>query len=170
MGLQSDLGYVIPAPSRFNRIVTWLSATRIGAWLTYHFLPTIDRIAHSLSGGRGTVTKWFAGVPAIWVKTTGARSGKTRSTPLFGIPIEDDLALIGTGVGQGPTPDWVHNLLSEPTAYVEFRGRTIRVTAREATSSEEEHVWGKGADIYPGFLEYRKRLERRVRIFVLEPA
>ena len=35
--------------------------------------------------------------------------------------------------------------------------------------AEREACWGKGASIYPGFAQYRKRVMREIPIFRLEP-
>jgi deazaflavin-dependent oxidoreductase (nitroreductase family) len=117
----------------------------------------------------GTITQWFAGVPPIWVSTVGAKSGRRRNTPLFGILIDENLALIGAGFGQAPTPSWVYNLEAHPRVEVSFRGQTAAVLACPANSVEEDRVWNAGARIYPGFPRYRDRLtERTVRVFILE--
>jgi deazaflavin-dependent oxidoreductase (nitroreductase family) len=170
MGLQRMLGYEVPDRNAFHRATGRIMSTRAGAWLGYHTVPSLDRLTVRLTGGAGTISEWFAGVPPLWLTSIGARSGQPQETPLYGIPVREHLALIGTGFGQKPTPAWAHNLNANPRATVRFRHSEAEVNARHADSEEEEHVWETGSSIYSGFREYRRRLERNVHIFVLEPA
>lgn len=169
MGLQADLGYEERSANPLQRLLTAITSTRPGSWLTYHLAAPLDKLVHWLSGGRTTVTRWFAGVEPVFVTTTGGRSGHRRTTPLFGIPIGEDLALIGTGVGQAPTPAWVHNLRSNPEATVEYDGVELDVVARLARPEEELAAWEEAPKVYAGFPEYRRRLDREVSVFILEP-
>ena len=170
MSLAGDLGYELPERNWFHRVVVVLVGTPVGGWLGYHLVPPMDRVVIKVTEGKGTITQWFAGVPPIWVSPVGARSGKKRSTPLFGIPLDGNLALIGTGFGQAPTPAWVYNLEANSDAEISFRGRTVSVSARPASPDEDDRAWDSGARIYPGFPRYRARLtERAVRVFILEP-
>lgn len=170
MGLQHELGYAIPDRNTLHRATARIMSTRPGAWLGYHTVPSLDRLTSRMTGGSSTLSQWFAGVPPIWLTSIGARSGQPRRTPLYGIPILEHLALIGTGFGQKPTPAWAHNLNANPRATVRFRDREAEVDARHADGGEQERVWEQGSSIYPGFSEYRRRLQRDVYIFVLEPA
>ena len=169
MGIASDLSYELPERNWFHGVVVALVGTKVGGWLGYHLVPPMDRAVIKMTNGNGTITQWFSGVAPIWVATIGANSGQKRSTPLFGIPIDDNLALIGTGFGQAPTPAWVYNLEANPVAEVTFKGRKVGVAARPASPDEEDRAWDSGARIYPGFPRYRSRLiERTVRVFILE--
>lgn len=170
MGLQSELGYEERSANRLQRFLTAITSTRPGAWATYYLAAPLDNLIHRLSGRHTTLTRWFAGVEPVFITTTGARSGVSRTTPLFGIPVGEDLALIGTGVGQTPTPAWVHNLKANPAATVEYDGRFVDVVARLAHPEEESEAWQKARQIYPGFAEYPKWLDRPVSVFILEPA
>jgi deazaflavin-dependent oxidoreductase (nitroreductase family) len=103
--------------------------------------------------------------------TTGAKSGLPRPMPLVGIPMGDDLAVIGSNYGQERTPGWVHNLLANPAATVQYRDRSVEVSARPATDAEADEAFDIGARFYPGYATYRERASHRViRVFVLERA
>jgi deazaflavin-dependent oxidoreductase (nitroreductase family) len=91
--------------------------------------------------------------------------------PLVGIPMGDDLAVIGSNYGQERTPGWVHNLLAHPAARVDYRDRAVEVIARPATDAERDEAFEIGSRLYPGYATYRERASHRViRVFVLEPA
>ncbi len=167
MGLAEALDYHPRPRNRVHSVLAWLMSTSAGAWLAYHLAAPLDRVVLQWSGGRTTISQWFAGVPPIWVSATGAQTGLRRTTPLFGIPFRGDLALIGTGAGQGPTPAWVRNLSANPDCTVSLDGHKIDAVARIAKSEESDEIWERGAELYPGFPKYRARLTREVKLFVL---
>ena len=168
MGLAADLGYHVAEPTGVRKPMARLLATRPLSRLNRRILGPTDRLFKRLS--RGTVTfSGLAGYPPLWVTVVGARSGDPRTVPLLGIPIDDDIALIGSSFGQETTPAWVHNLEVHPVATVSFEGKDVEVTARPATPDEAEFVWRKASAIYPGYGYYAERAaHRRVRVFVLE--
>ncbi len=129
----------------------------------------MDRAVLRMTGGNATVTSWLTGIPPLWLTTIGARSGHVRTLPLFGIPIADDLALLGTSFGQEATPSWVYNLEANPTATVSYRGVRIDALARPALTDEESFIWGRAASVYPGYAKYALWApHRQIRVFVLE--
>jgi deazaflavin-dependent oxidoreductase (nitroreductase family) len=133
-------------------------------------MPGLDRFILRLSRGKSTATTWLLGVPTLWVTTRGSRSGEPRRVPLFGIPTDDNLALLGTRFGHQSTPSWVYNIEAEPMVDVDYHGRWAAAAARPATDDEESQIWELAGRIYPGYLLYADRAPlRRIRVFVLEP-
>ena len=169
MGLMADLGYEVKRPNVLQRGVQVLGSTKPVAWVFQKTLYPMDRVVYRWSGGRITGAGTMAGVPVIIVTTTGARSGQPRTMPLLGIPMGGALAVLGTNYGQVPTPGWVYNLRADPSATVEYRGRTVRVVARPATAAETDEVFVLAARVYPAFDEYRDRIDGRdVSVFILD--
>ena len=168
MGLAADLGYHVPEPTGVRKPIGRLLATRPLSRLNRRILGPTDRLFNRLSRGKVTFSG-LGGYPPLWVTVVGARSGAPRTVPLLGIPIDDDIALIGSSFGQEKTPAWVHNLGAHPEATVSFQGKEAEVTARPARPDEAEFVWRKASAIYPGYGYYAERAaHRRVRVFVLE--
>lgn len=146
-----------------------MAATRAGSWIFQRTLHRIDRPLYRWTNGRLTAPGLLAGLPVIMVTTTGARSGQLRAMPLAGIPVGEDLAIVGSNFAQPRTPAWVYNLEADARAQVTWRDRVVPVRARPASPAERETVWARGAEVYGGFAAYRRRItERTVRIFVLE--
>ena len=52
----------------------------------------------------------------LTITTAGRKSGLPRTMPLLGVPIGDDIALVGTNFGRESTPAWVGNLRADPRA------------------------------------------------------
>jgi len=89
--------------------------------------------------------------------------------PLLGIPVGEDLAVIGSNYGQKHTPSWVYNLEADPSATIRHRGCTVEVVARRADETETDRIFDLASTVYPGYAKYRKRADHRViQVFVLE--
>jgi len=170
MGLASRLGY---PPGDQNLIQGWiiaLASTRLLSAVSRRILPSLDRLALRITGGRSTVTSVSSGLPVLWLTTRGAKTGAERTVPLIGFPLNDDLAVLGSHFGHETTPGWVHNLEVNPDARVAFRGAEIPVRARPADPREESATWDRAATVYPGYQHYAGRASRRaIRVFVLQP-
>ncbi len=146
-----------------------VGTTRVASNFSRMVMPTLDRFILKLSGGRTTATTWLLGIPTLWLTALGARSGEPRRVPLFGIPIDDDLALLGTRFGYQTTPSWVFNIEANPEVDVDYRGRSVPAFARSASADEESGIWELAGRIYPGYLLYADRApHRQIRVFVIE--
>jgi deazaflavin-dependent oxidoreductase (nitroreductase family) len=169
VGLSTNLGYEYQAPNWAQRVVARIGTTRVVSSFSRVVMPGLDRFTLRVSGGRSTATTWLLGIPTLWLTTRGARSGEPRRVPLFGIPIDDDLALLGTRFGYQSTPSWVFNIEANPEVEIAYRGRTARAAARLAAPDEESRIWERAGEIYPGYLLYADRApHRQIRVFVIE--
>ena len=170
MGLISELHFDVKDANAVQRVTQMVAASRPGAWVFQRTLYPIDKGLFRLTKGRLTVPGLMAGLPVIMVTTTGAKTGKDRTMPLVGIPIDDDVAVIGSNYGQKPTPGWVYNLRAKPQATVVYGARSVEVTARSATDTEADRAFEGGAAFYGGFPKYRERVSHReIEVFVLKP-
>lgn len=81
-----------------------MASTRPGAWAFSKSIAPVDRLLFKVTKGRWTTPEILAGLPVIMVTTTGRKSGERRTSPLVGVPVGDDLAIVGTNFGQPRTP------------------------------------------------------------------
>lgn len=170
MGLQTDIAYTPPQPNAVQRLLLRLASFSFLSGFLGRVLPWLDNTAHRLSKGRTTVAASLGALPVLLLTTTGARSGQSRTSPLIGVPLEDDLALIGTRFGSGKAPGWAHNLRKHPEALIEYTGRTHDVVAREVSGAEHEEAFAAAISIYPGYAGYRARATNDIPVFVLVAA
>lgn len=171
MGVLDDLGYAYPKDTWWSRALAVVTSSRIGARLFQPTAHRLDRLVLRLTGGRQSASSIVLRLPVLTVTCTGRKSGLPRTFLLFGIPVDDSVALIGTNLGQAATPSWVHNLLAEPRARISYRDRSAEVVARLATAEEFERAFEVGARIYGGYAKYRERIaNREIRVFLLEKA
>lgn len=162
--------------SRQEAVVQKLSSTVAFARIAPRLLPRVDRVVHRLTGGKVMISQYM--LPSLFLTTTGRRSGQPRVTPLACLPeAGGSFLVIGSNFGQVSHPAWTANLLAEPRASVEHRGRTTAVTARlledpEGTgpgSGERAEAWAALLRMWPPYAAYQARVDRRLRIFRLLP-
>ena len=168
MSVLDELDYTVKPANAAQRITQRIAASGPGSWLSQRTLYPFDKVLYKRTKGRVTIAELMAGLPVIMLTTTGAKSGELRSMPLVGIPLDDDLALIGSNYGQKRTPGWVYNLEANPEATVSYRDKSVEVTARPATDAEADRAFEIASGFYPGYAKYRARASHRtIRVFVL---
>ena len=156
--------------NRFHKVLRRFAASGPGAWLFARIAPQLDRPVHRLTRGRHTLGSLITGLPVVMLITTGARSGRPRTVPVLGIPVQGGVAVIASNWGQRQHPSWYHNLRACPDARVVVDGASHRVRAVEAEGERRSEIWQEGLRVYPGFAQYERRApHRRISVFVLEP-
>lgn len=122
---------------------------------------------YRMSGGR--LMGKVAQAPVLLLTTTGRKSGQQRTAPVCYLRDGERLAVIGSNAGNPTAPAWALNLLARPAAQVDIRGQRSDVTARVAEGDEREELWRRMNMLYSGFDDYKKRTDRDIKLFVLEP-
>ncbi len=147
-------------------------AVRVGAvsWMP-KLLPQIvwtDTLLQRVTRRRVTILD-IAGLPNMWLTTTGRKSGLDRSTPLLCVPDGDRILIAGSYFGGPKEPMWVKNLEANPAVSVLFRRRTIRLTARRLVDEERAQAWPTMVGTWPNFARYEQRTNREIKVFELVP-
>jgi len=145
---------------------------RVGAisWMP-KLLPAIvrtDKVLQRVTGGRLTILD-VAGLPNMWLTTTGRKSGLQRSNPLLCVPDGDRILIAGSYFGGPKEPLWVKNLEANPEVTVRFRDRTIALTARRLVGEERAQAWPTMVGVWPNFARYEQRTSREIKVFELVP-
>jgi deazaflavin-dependent oxidoreductase (nitroreductase family) len=136
-------------------------------FISPYFAP-FERRIYGLTGGRFQISSLLT--PVLILHTIGAKSGQRRETPLVCWPRPDGSFLVaGSNWGKQQHPAWTANLLAHRDAAVVFRRRTIRVQAELLEGQAREAAWTVLESTFPGYREYERTSERRVRIFRLVP-
>jgi len=108
--------------------------------------------------------------PVLLLTTTGRKSGKPRTAPVVYLRDGERLVVIGSNAGNDRSPAWALNLLAQPEAEVEVRGRRSSVRARATEGDERTELWRRMNEQYSGFEDYRERTAREIPVFVLDRA
>ena len=123
------------------------------------------------SGGTEGTTLRDTGLPVIIVTNTGNKTGAIRKTPLMRVVDGDNYILVGSQGGAPKHPVWVFNLRANPN--VEIRDETNVHTMRVREVSDEgerARLWEIAVAAFPPYAEYQTRTERKIPLFVAEPA
>ena len=132
------------------------------------FVPRVDRVLNTLTGGRFVVSGML--LPSLVLTHTGAKSGLTRTTPLATLPDGDAFYIVGSNFGREKHPAWTGNLIANPSAAVTYRGRTTPVDAHLLDEAQKRAIWPKLTAMWPTYDTYTDRSGRNLRVFRLEPA
>jgi deazaflavin-dependent oxidoreductase (nitroreductase family) len=159
-----------PAPlGRYQRVLLRVIGTPFARRVFGpHVFTYLDRWVIRLTGGRLTA----AGppvFPTLNLITTGARTGQRRTVPLIYAPDGDAYVVVATNWGRERHPAWSVNLLKHPDAIVQTKHGRVAVRARLASEMERDAMWPRLLRTMPAWDDYRRSLDREVRVFVLEP-
>jgi deazaflavin-dependent oxidoreductase (nitroreductase family) len=158
------------APNRFQRLMRSSGGTRAGSWVYIRALDHIDQPIFRATRGRHTLTSLLTGLPIGILKTTGARSGQPRHSPLLIYPTSAGQMVIASNYGQARHPAWYHNLMADPEAELVIEGARRRVRARQLEGEVRDRVWRESVQTYPGLKAYERWAEgRSIPILLLEP-
>lgn len=127
-----------------------------------------DKIIEEFRAEGGKVSGQFANADLLLLTTTGAKSGKTRISPLAYFRIDGRLIIIGSFAGADVNPAWVHNLRANPRARVEIGTEAFDVTAHELSPQERDKIFTKITAAAPGFAEYQAKTDRVIPLFELQ--
>jgi deazaflavin-dependent oxidoreductase (nitroreductase family) len=119
----------------------------------------------------GTEPSELVGDEWVILWTLGARSGRVRKTPLVRTTDgEGRYAVIGSMGGAPTHPQWVHNLRVHPEARLQDGARVMDFSVREVDGEEKDAWWARAAAVWPDYDAYQASTERRIPLFVLDPA
>lgn len=164
-GVPVQNGPVLP---RFlRRPVAWFSRTRLFRTVGPRVMPPLERATRVLTRGRTPLSG--ALVPSLVLHTTGARLGEPRRTELMYCPDGRDMLVTGSNFARGQHPAWTANLIKNPAAAVEVRGRRVEVTATLVPAEQREATWAVLERNWPGYRGYERAAGRELRIFRLTP-
>jgi deazaflavin-dependent oxidoreductase (nitroreductase family) len=122
------------------------------------------------SGGR--IGHKVLGVPSLLLRTTGRRSGATRTNGLVYARDGDDYLVVPSNGGAERAPGWLFNLRANPGAEIQI-GRDRRpATARvvEKTDPDFERVWALVNDNNRDrYRAYQEKTARPIPVVALTP-
>lgn len=118
---------------------------------------------------RGRVGGPFEGARLLLLTTTGARTGRTHTTPLGYLPDGERVLVIGSAGGADSHPDWFHNVLADPNVTVEDGAFTYAATATVLEGEERDAAFARAVEADPGWDEYQRATDRTLPVVALDP-
>lgn len=116
----------------------------------------------------GKVGGPFAGAPMVLLTTTGAKSGKERTTPLVYTSDGSRLIIIASAAGADTHPAWYHNLLANPNVTLEVGTERFPARASVPAEPERSRLYAQMASTMPGFNAYQEKTSRIIPVVTLD--
>ena len=108
--------------------------------------------------------------PILILHSKGAKTGRECVTPLMYLRDGDRYVVFASMGGWRRNPDWYHNLVANPEAWIEVGVETLPVTAVVTQGEERDDLFARQSADYPQFAYYQSKTERTIPVIALEPA
>ena len=139
-------------------------------WFIKTFWRAHRRIVRASKGRRGLWPPRPGKWGALWLTTTGRRSGQPRSVVIGYYEDGPNLVSMAMNGWGSAEPAWWLNLQADPQAVVELPGGTRReVLGRPAVAEERERLWQRWRELDKNLDSYAARRPRETAVVVLEP-
>ena len=143
-------------------------AGKTPAWVTQHL-----RTYRESGGAEGhlfdaTVAGVPRLVPCLLLTTTGRRSGKKHTSPLFYTTAGEAFVVAGSKGGSDSQPGWYLNLHANPIVEVQVGTEQFIAHARVASGKEREQLWEQMVQLTSLYDDYQKKTKREIPVVVLE--
>ncbi len=116
----------------------------------------------------GKVSGHFEGAPLLLLTTTGAKTGRTHTTPVVYMRDGDRLLVFGSKGGAPTHPAWYHNLVANPVVTVEVPGERYEARAVVTEGEERDRLFDEQKAAMPGFADYERKTDRSIPVVALE--
>ena len=124
-------------------------------------------------GTDGRLGHNMIGVPTLLLRTTGRRSGETRTNGLVYARDGDDYLVVASKGGDPKAPAWLHNLRANPAVEVQVGRERSPGTAREVKPGDPDYdrLWKivneNNKDRYTA---YQEGTDRPIPVVAITPA
>ena len=120
----------------------------------------------------GRIGHNMIGVPTLLLRTTGRRSGATRTNGLVYARDGDDYLVVPSNGGADRPPAWLHNLQANSTVEVQIGRDRQPATARVVETTDPEHarLWQiVNANNKDRYSAYQQQTARPIPVVALTP-
>ncbi|GAA3976116.1 nitroreductase/quinone reductase family protein [Actinomadura viridis] len=122
----------------------------------------------------GRVGGMFEGAALLLLTTTGARTGRRRTTPLAYLDDGDRVLVFGSNAGAPTDPAWLSNVLADSRVTVEIGAgdgvETYEATAMRLHGPERDRLYALQSDLVPAYAEYQRMTSRTIPVVALHRA
>jgi deazaflavin-dependent oxidoreductase (nitroreductase family) len=120
----------------------------------------------------GRVGHRMIGVPTLLLRTTGARSGATRTNGLVYARDGEDYLVVASNGGAERNPAWLHNVRAHPDVEVQIGRDRRKGTARIVEPSDPGYprLWQiVNENNHDRYTAYEKQTSRPIPVVVVTP-
>ncbi|MFC4008227.1 nitroreductase family deazaflavin-dependent oxidoreductase [Nonomuraea purpurea] len=126
-----------------------------------------QQVIDEFRANEGRVGGMFEGAPLVLLTTTGAKSGRSTTSPVMYLKDDDRYVVVASNAGGDAHPAWYHNLRATPAATAEIGRETFTVRAEIAEGEERDRLYARMVAVQPTFAEYQAKTSRRIPVVVL---
>lgn len=141
---------------------------RVQGMSTEDVLDFNRQIIDEFRSNEGRCGGMFEGTPMILLTMTGARSGRTLTTPLTYTAGADDDCIVFASAGGSPThPSWFHNVVAHPDVVVERGAERYEARAVVTEGDDRQDAYDAMVAAVPRFGGYQDAVEREIPVIRL---
>ncbi len=118
------------------------------------WLDINKQVIEEFRANGGKVGGQLDGLPVVLITMTGAKTGRTLTSPLVYSRDGDDVIVIASKGGAPEHPNWYHNLVANPAVTVELGTESWPATAQVAAGGERQRLYDAQAADQPQFVQY----------------
>lgn len=126
-----------------------------------------ERLIEEYRANGGIVAGELAESPLLLITTTGAQSGKRRTTPLAYVSVDGRILLVASKGGAPRHPAWFNNLVAHPEIEVELDDERFTARAEVIEGEERDRLFAEITSRVSAFAEYEKRTDRVIPVVEL---
>jgi deazaflavin-dependent oxidoreductase (nitroreductase family) len=138
--------------------------------VTSHVLRVHERL-YVASDGR--VGHKMLGVPTLLLRTTGRRSGATRTNGLVYARDGGDYLVVASNGGADRAPAWLHNLQADPAIEIQIGRERQPASARviDPSGPDYERLWAiVNENNQDRYRAYQEKTARPIPVVALTPS
>jgi deazaflavin-dependent oxidoreductase (nitroreductase family) len=139
--------------------------TRVGLQLLH-----VHQAVYVLTAGR--IGHHLFGLPCLLLRTTGRRTGRTRTASLVYARDGEDYVVVASLGGSDRAPAWFHNLTADPHVDVQVGRRRFPAIATVIARGDDEYarLWRAVNDVAGGrYDRYQAKTSRPIPLVRLTP-
>ncbi|MCE7005451.1 nitroreductase family deazaflavin-dependent oxidoreductase [Kibdelosporangium philippinense] len=126
------------------------------------------QIIEEFRANEGKVGGMFEGSAMLILTTTGAKTGRTVSSPLVYLPDGDRIVIIASNGGADRNPAWYHNIKANPVVTIEVGADKYEAKAQVVTDrTERDALFARMVERAPGFADYERKTERLIPVIAV---
>ena len=138
-------------------------------WLGPKVITRLDRWLYKPTRG-GLVSLGSRAYPTLLLSTTGHKTGRIHTVPLFYLKKGESFLVVASNYGRTGHPGWSANLLRNAGCHVRVQQESWPGWARLLPPVEKERVWPELVHLFDGWQTYENQTARSIRVFSLDRA
>jgi deazaflavin-dependent oxidoreductase (nitroreductase family) len=127
----------------------------------------LHQLIYEKSGGR--IGERIGKSPMLLLRTTGRKTGLTRTAALLYHRDGGNYVVVGSKGGSDVAPAWLGNLEAIPEVGVQVGVKRFAAKARIASPEDRGRLWPEMTRLWPQYDRYQSQTQREIPLVILSP-